>query len=170
MVGWHHWLNGHEFESGSWWWTGRPLMLQSMGSQSWTQLNEWTELKRSYTEPSTLTYIFFPLTIHNKPVKLCNLLYRWRNWCLETNQHILFHTVSSKPLPFTSSGLSKATSVKWGKNIYILRTAWNISYNDDDPESTKFFRDMSFKWWDLRIYLWNIYLSFWNYLVSSNLK
>ena len=35
MVGWHHWLNGHEFESssGSWWWTGKPGVLQSMGSQ-----------------------------------------------------------------------------------------------------------------------------------------
>ena len=35
MVGWHHRLNGHEFwvNSRSWWWTGRPGMLQSMGSQ-----------------------------------------------------------------------------------------------------------------------------------------
>ena len=34
-VGWHHWLDGHEFEasSRSWWWTGKPGMLQSMGSQ-----------------------------------------------------------------------------------------------------------------------------------------
>ena len=33
MVGWHHWLNGHEFgwNSGSWWWTERPGVLQSMG-------------------------------------------------------------------------------------------------------------------------------------------
>ena len=33
------WVN-----SQSWWWTGRPGMLQSMGSQSWTQLSDWTEL------------------------------------------------------------------------------------------------------------------------------
>ena len=35
MVGWHHWLDGHEFEknSVSWWWTGTPGVLQSMGSQ-----------------------------------------------------------------------------------------------------------------------------------------
>ena len=45
MVGWHHRLNGHEFtNSGSWWWTGRPGGLQSMGSQrvghNWaTELN-----------------------------------------------------------------------------------------------------------------------------------
>ena len=38
MAGWHHWLNGHESESGRWWWTGEPGVLQSMGSQrvGWT--------------------------------------------------------------------------------------------------------------------------------------
>ena len=29
---------------GSWWWTGRPGVLQSMGLQSRTQLSDWTEL------------------------------------------------------------------------------------------------------------------------------
>ena len=29
---------------GSWWWTGRPGMLQSMGSQSRTQLSNWTDV------------------------------------------------------------------------------------------------------------------------------
>ena len=35
MVGWHHRHNGHEFwvGSGNWWWTGKPGVLQSMGSQ-----------------------------------------------------------------------------------------------------------------------------------------
>ena len=33
------WVN-----SGSWWWTGRPGMLRFMGSQSQTQLSNWTEL------------------------------------------------------------------------------------------------------------------------------
>ena len=33
------WVN-----SGSWWWTGSPGMLQFMGSQSRTQLSDWTEL------------------------------------------------------------------------------------------------------------------------------
>ena len=48
MAGWHHRLDGHEFEvnSGSWWWTGRPGVLRFMGSQrvghDWaTELN-WT--------------------------------------------------------------------------------------------------------------------------------
>ena len=34
------WVN-----SGSWWWTGRPGALQSMGSQSRTRLSDWTELR-----------------------------------------------------------------------------------------------------------------------------
>ena len=47
MVGWHHRLNGHVWVNfGSWWWTGRPDVLQSRGSQivghNWaTELN-WT--------------------------------------------------------------------------------------------------------------------------------
>ena len=38
------WVN-----SGSWWWTGRPGVLRFMGSQSRTQLSDWTELN-SVTE------------------------------------------------------------------------------------------------------------------------
>ena len=34
-------------DSGSWWWTGRPGVLESMGSQSHTQLSDWTELKKT---------------------------------------------------------------------------------------------------------------------------
>ena len=43
MAGWHHRLNGREFE----WtlgWTGRPGVLRFMGSQSRTRLSDWTEL------------------------------------------------------------------------------------------------------------------------------
>ena len=44
-VGWQHWLDGHEFEQARrWWWTGKPGVLQYMGSQSWIQLSAWMEL------------------------------------------------------------------------------------------------------------------------------
>ena len=39
---WWTWVSAN---CGSWWWTGRPGVLQSMGSQSRTRLNDWTELK-----------------------------------------------------------------------------------------------------------------------------
>ena len=40
-------LTGVWVRSWSWWWTGRPGVLQSVGSQSWTRLSDelnWTEL------------------------------------------------------------------------------------------------------------------------------
>ena len=42
MVGWHHQLNGHEFEQalGDGEETGKPRLLQSVGSQSWTRLSD----------------------------------------------------------------------------------------------------------------------------------
>ena len=48
-VGWHHRLTGHEFEwTGSWWWTGRPGVLRSLGPLLlWSRmlLCDWTELR-----------------------------------------------------------------------------------------------------------------------------
>ena len=37
------WLTWVWPDSGSWWWTGKPGMLQSMGLRSQTQPNDWTE-------------------------------------------------------------------------------------------------------------------------------
>ena len=48
MVGWHHWCDENWVNSGSWWWTGRPGELQSMGSQSQTWLSNWTEQANFY--------------------------------------------------------------------------------------------------------------------------
>ena len=48
--GWDCWIaSSTQFtwvwvDSGSWWWTGRPGVLQFMGSQSQTWLSDWTEL------------------------------------------------------------------------------------------------------------------------------
>ena len=48
-------------DSGSWWWTGKPGMLQSMGLQSQTQLSDWSELnwplrmeQRKYNEAKVI--------------------------------------------------------------------------------------------------------------------
>ena len=46
MVGWHHWLKTWVWvNSRSWWWTGRPGVLQFMGvAKIRTWLSDWTEL------------------------------------------------------------------------------------------------------------------------------
>ena len=57
MVGWCHRFDGHEFEQvGSWWWTGKPGVLQSMGSQrvSQTLLSNWTELTEEIDRKSVV--------------------------------------------------------------------------------------------------------------------
>ena len=44
MVGWHHRLNGHEWvwvNSRSWWWSGKPGMLQSIWLQRDTTELNW---------------------------------------------------------------------------------------------------------------------------------
>ena len=47
--GWDGWMSSLTrwtwvlASSRSWWWTGKPGVLQSMGSQSWTRLSDWTE-------------------------------------------------------------------------------------------------------------------------------
>ena len=48
MVGWHHWLWTWVWaSSGSWWWTGRPGVLQSMGLQrvghDWVTEQNWED-------------------------------------------------------------------------------------------------------------------------------
>ena len=45
------WVN-----SGSWWWTGRPSVLQSMGSQNQTRLSDWIELIFLNAFPALVTF------------------------------------------------------------------------------------------------------------------
>ena len=47
--------------SGSWWWTGKPGVLLSMGSQSQTQLSDWTDL-------TELKYILSVLAAQSCPI------------------------------------------------------------------------------------------------------
>ena len=57
VVGWHHQLSGHEFwvNSRSWWWTGRPGVLQSVGSQR--VRHDWvTELNWVGVVPPSVTW------------------------------------------------------------------------------------------------------------------
>ena len=58
MTGWDGWMASPTqwtwvwVNSRSWWWTGRPGMLQSMGSQnSQTWLINWTELNSTGKDP-----------------------------------------------------------------------------------------------------------------------
>ena len=51
-VGWHHWLNGHEFEQALGVSDGQGSLTccSPCGHKSWTQLRDWTELNRYTTQ------------------------------------------------------------------------------------------------------------------------
>ena len=60
--------------SGSWWWTGRPGVLQSMGSPSQTRLSNWTELNsQSWQEGKVVNvHPLVPFVISFPPQGLWN--------------------------------------------------------------------------------------------------
>ena len=62
MIGWHHWLNGHEFEQalgvgegqGSW------VCCSPRVTKSWTWLNDWIEPKRKEERNSVILKLMLP--------------------------------------------------------------------------------------------------------------
>ena len=63
------WVN-----SGSWWWTGKPGVLQSMGSQRATELN-WTESKLQVRNKELFKSKLFPIILCQYSIKkgYCNI-------------------------------------------------------------------------------------------------
>ena len=80
MVGWHHQLDGHEFEQapGAGDGQGKPGVLQSMRSQSWTWLRDWTEAQHRI---STQYYVYSPINFPDKRIY-------WRKFSHERKKKI----------------------------------------------------------------------------------
>ena len=79
--------------SGHWWWTGKPSVLQSTGSQSWTRMSDWTILHiLRHTDVELFNFSFFSVTGRG-----IDLDYRDTEWfALETNRDhsVVFETAS----------------------------------------------------------------------------
>ena len=107
MAGCHHWLDGHEFEKALEvsWWTGRPYMLQSMGSQrvghDWTELN-WKEMIRI-------------LTFFNENLK-CKFAYR--------RMTILIYKKNNQSLLCLSWERILLQCGKSGFNLWVRKIPW----------------------------------------------
>ena len=74
--------------SRSWWWTGKPGMLQSLGSQSWTWLSNWTELNLNRRD-----------NIH-KEIKTTEVPRPAFNYCYFLKKKILSALKKQQPLQF----------------------------------------------------------------------
>ena len=98
MVGWHHQLNGHEFEenSRSWWWTERPGVLQFMGLRrvrhDWvTELTDWVCVSDSSSKAGPCFVDYLAINTQHwgrvwQNIGMPNTF--WLKWCLETSYSV----------------------------------------------------------------------------------
>ena len=115
--------------SRSWWWTGKPGVLQSMGSQSRTRLSDWTEL--NVTDdlfPSNLFTLqfFLDLVPHSSPHCFHHtyLIFSLKTSAFSTLCFMLYHPCSisqhfPQPLTFSltacSSWICFSRTAQWLK-------------------------------------------------------
>ena len=115
------WVN-----SGSWWWTGRPGVLQFMGSQSQTRLSDWTELNwtelRALISPLTgwNCYYVFDIKYHIHTFmygQVGNLLLEWVSSCLSFHWGACKLAIERPALPYVDC----LESAPWLLNIWVKR-------------------------------------------------
>jgi len=88
------WVN-----SGSWWWTGRPSVLQFMGLRSWTRLSDWTELTHQLMDTwniSTLWLLWINLLWTFVCRFLCGHVFSFHIYMYLSGGERLDHVVISK--------------------------------------------------------------------------
>ena len=72
--------------SGSWWWTGKSGVLQSIRSQSQTRLSNWTEL--NWTDTYILLILFFCRTLLERTTRKKNE-FKPQLWYLQLGTELL---------------------------------------------------------------------------------
>ena len=120
MDGWYKWLNGHEFEQtpGGGEETGKPGVLQYMGSQSRTQLNDWT---------ATIFVCFSNILLHDMmPI---NLTIPVPLFCLNFN-YLGFITSMMPMARHNSPGVSQLLfPLSCVQHYILLHNTWSIYFH-----------------------------------------
>ena len=106
------WVN-----SRRWWWTGRPGLLQSMGSQSWTQLSDWTTKEPSQSGQSlSLVWLYNPMNrstpglhVHHQLLEFTQTHVHWVGDAIKTSHPLLSPSPPAFNLP-QHQGLFKRVS------------------------------------------------------------
>ena len=105
MVGWHNWLRTWVWASSrSWWWTGKPGMLQSMRCQR-VRHNWATELNWTLSTPSSTPRLCLVLVMGKVKVYTASSSIRAER----TNQHYSF-SLAQLPLTGFPSMFSRCSS------------------------------------------------------------
>ena len=167
--------------SGSWWWTGKPGVLQSMGSQSWTRLSDWTI--RMEILPSFLTIISLHLEQYLSSVWL--FVTQWdvadpmdtrlpclpyfpefalSNWT--TNFHTAVTSINSKNIQWVSTTDTVLASLSFTISQSLLKVMstesviyWNLLYCHSLLISHRYSLRINLIWWLLLYRYWYIQIA-----------
>ena len=126
--------------SRSWWWTGKPGMMQSMGSHSWAWLSDWTDwLKKTIFLPSP--------SFFSKPHLQAHFPFCSGTWSapLVPQQRISAFPLSARDqaLPISFKATQGAfeicawfAKISWEStgSLYVVPMSRRRSYGWEDPE------------------------------------
>ena len=105
--------------SGSWWWTGKPGVLQqSMGSQSHTWLSTWTELNMH----NAILYIFIFVLFNKLYTILCLICFN----NLQTFTYLINNIESESPSYYCAILQRWSWSAIWEIFRYLLFFFLNV--------------------------------------------
>ena len=154
------WVN-----SRSWWWTGRPGVLQSMGLQSQTQLSNWTELTNrsrhlvvvplipiflisiTHLIRTTLSCLIpgvIRLSTQTPETNYLPLMYfQAQQWMLLGTGHEKKTDICLTCININSRGIS--ISAKFGKKINIPMRIWSITIKMHSTEWATYYFESIFR-------------------------
>ena len=124
MAGRHHWHNGHGF--GSWWWTGRPGVLQFMGlqrvSHNWAIELNWTRFYLRLGSCSDINDLYCQNDYTMLQGVLMSVIYLYIYYILEIFfGHTTWSMWSSSPTRNRTHAPCSVSYNQWSYNQWTLK-------------------------------------------------
>ena len=116
--------------SGSWWWTGKPGMLQSWRAgvaKSQTRLSDWTEFKTPAGVGAFLKVVWESHTaLDYHPVLACSITFLFLlPWVLRTGKKLTFLNITHKAQSVQGVGNNFNNNCKLMTEV-VIKLEWNL--------------------------------------------
>ena len=112
------WVQWVRAGSGSWWWTGKPGVLQSMG---------WKRVEHDWVNWTVITFTFNSSNINTKLLNLFNLLHGLRRGFLRSSVGKV--SACSEGDPASIPGLGRSPGE--GNATHCSVVAWRIPWTEE---------------------------------------